>query len=71
MDIFLFFSLYHYHWWLVLDSPIGFQVFYSYFYPSFIVARGLSNLNGIDLGGNLTSIRCRGGSMGFLGRFRY
>ena len=37
----------------------------------FIVARGLSTLNGIDLGRNLRSRRGRGGSLGLLGRFCY
>ena len=34
-DILIFFSPYRYCNWLVLESPVGFQVFYSYFYPSF------------------------------------
>ena len=38
-DIFPFFSLYHCHYFLVLDSPVGFGVFYSYFYPSFYFPR--------------------------------
>ena len=70
-DIFPSFSLYCYRSWLVLESLVGFQVFISIFTFLFIITRGLSTLNRVDLSENLRSRRSRGGSLGLLGKFCY